>query len=157
MSSTYSRTPASFTSEIATSTEMNKMPRGILGGAIMDASQAGIGGEVSVSDLQFTFETEANRRIKLGGLLNIQSTAANVGGTLKIKEGATVLQTVAVEVPNTANKDAHVSFEFPIAGFTAGTHTITITLAVDGLATLQVTCSSSQKANAWAEDVGPAS
>lgn len=152
---TSSRVVTPFTNTLVDAELMNQLPRGILGRAVMETSQTGITTADLIDDLEFEFNPqEDGRLIVIEGLLHVQANASNVGYVLEIKKGSTVLQRIKDRFDE-ANQDQVLAFSFPLEGFTAGTNTISPYIEIDGVATLQVSASSSQKAHLWARDEGP--
>ena len=84
--------PTFVADEVVTATKMNDLPKGILGYAT-GADQTGMTTEVDLTGLSVAVTVAAGRRLKLTAYVSTSPSAASAHIiTLRIKEGATVLQ-----------------------------------------------------------------
>jgi len=150
------RTAKEWTTEAATSTNMNKMAGGWVGDASNSSDQSGITTTVDVSDVTVTVTANTSRRLKITvqGYVTIQAAAADYIG--RIQEDGTNVGTWAYREGGTTN-DGLLHDGFVTRTPSAGTHTYKATVGVSsGSGTLTVSGTGSQKARILVEDVGPA-
>lgn len=122
----WNRTPPGWTAEIATSTELNQLPRGLVSRAELDATVSGIGGVQAVVDCSnLPLVTEANRRIRIEVSGTLRCSAADTSAVLTVKNGTTVLFTVPVQCARSA-KDQAFGKSKTVTGFPAGTSFVNV-------------------------------
>ena len=97
------------------------LPGGTLGYVAMTADQTGITTEVDMSGLTLPLTLPAGRRLKLSLYASVAGLSSGAFViTIRIKEGATMLQTAHVTTPNNTQTALHAT---AIITPTAGAHT----------------------------------
>lgn len=140
-----------------TDAHVDSLPAGWLGFVSDTTGQGSITTEASLTGLSQAVSVNASRRLLITVKASVQSTVANDTVLYKIKEGATILDSLAITV-NAAGGPGNVGCQFStVVTPTAGTHTYNVTLArTSGTGTLSHIASSSQTSFLLVQDVGPA-
>ena len=136
-----------------TAAQVNGWAQGTLGYAQAVANQTGITTVVDVTGLTATVTVVANRRIRITGYCQGQSSVAGDGLTFRIMEGATQLQDCPMDV-TTANRSITFHTQVVIQP-SAGAHSYKMTFQrYAGTGTALVGASTSAPAFILVEDIG---
>lgn len=140
--------------EVLTATNLEKLAGGWIGYAEVTANQTATT-EVDVTGATVSVTVGPGRRIRISGTSWSQSTVANDEVLLRIKEGATVLQTRTTQV--SAAGPAEPLDIFAVLTPTTGAHTYKLTFGRNsGTGTITSFASATAPLFILVEDIGPA-
>lgn len=155
------RTPyAPAVGEVLTAANLAKMAKGWIGLNSVTANQGSITSEADLTGLSLTVTIEANRMYKITGYVAaVLCNTADNRVRLRIKEGATVLQTAElVTRVFTATSSGYLMAEVTLVAPSAGSHTYKLTMLRDqGSGTVTMVAGTGQEAFILIEDIGPSS
>lgn len=139
--------------EVLTATNLEKLAGGWIGYAEVTADQSGITVEVDLTSLTVAVTVGPSRRIKITASVRVVTTVNNDAVTLKIAEGATILQQRDVTLSVASNSGGLVA-EVVLTP-TTGAHTYKLRM-VRTLGSVTMQAGATYPAFICVEDIGPA-